>query len=69
MEEKMETIFCVFDDLSKRASPPFFADNDDVAVRQECGELLSTYADIKVLDDGKQKSGGKKNVVEPAGKK
>ena len=34
MEEKMETIFCVFDDLSKKASPPFFADNDDVAVRQ-----------------------------------
>ena len=34
MEEKMETLFCVFDDLAKKASPPFFADNDDVAVRQ-----------------------------------
>nr|QJB18833.1 MAG: nonstructural protein [Microvirus sp.] len=32
--EKMETMFCVFDDLAKKASPPFFADNDDVAVRQ-----------------------------------
>ena len=30
----METMFVVFDVLAKKASPPFFADNDAVAVRQ-----------------------------------
>lgn len=30
----METMYCVFDELGKKASPPFFAENDDVAVRQ-----------------------------------
>lgn len=30
----MAKMYCVYDDLAKKASPPFFADNDDVAVRQ-----------------------------------
>ena len=34
MSDKFIDLYCVFDDLSKKASPPFFADNDDVAVRQ-----------------------------------
>lgn len=31
----METgLYCIYDSLGEKASPPFFADNDDVAVRQ-----------------------------------
>ena len=50
---------------------------DDVAINpgetaemtDECGKKLSSYPDIKVIDNGDKKTGGKKNVVEPAGKK
>ena len=31
----METdLFCIFDELGEKASPPFAAENDEVAVRQ-----------------------------------
>ena len=34
MSDKFTDLYCVFDVLAEKASPPFFADNDDVAVRQ-----------------------------------
>ena len=39
---------------------------ETVEVTEECGAYLETYSDIRVVDRGQKKTGGKKNVVEPA---
>ena len=39
---------------------------DTVEVTEECGEHLELYSDIRVVERGAKKIGGKKNAVEPA---